>query len=133
MKEKKGNIAVNIVWFERFVECSRTQGTDAFVNSVWRFYWSLIDLGEGDYAIKTKVDEYIKNEWLPDVQNRYQIELAKENSETDSIKRFIYSSVESDRMPLLFRFIIQTIQNSKLGWKLPMNEDEAWDYKDAIG
>jgi hypothetical protein len=132
MKKKESNVAVNVIWFERFVECSRSQGTPNFVDSVWRFYWSLIDLGEGDYAIKTKVDNYIKDTWRPEFKKQYNQEIENQQSDTDAIKRFLYSSVEANRIPYLFNFIIQTIQNSELGWKLPMNSDEAWDYKDAI-
>lgn len=119
MKKDKSNVAVNVIWFERFVECSRSQGTPNFVDSVWRFYWSLIDLGKNELAIKSKVDTYINNEWRPELFKKYEKELSNQQSDTDAIKRFIYSSVEQDRIPYLFNFIIQTIQDSDLGWTLP--------------
>jgi hypothetical protein len=132
MKKDKSNVAVNVIWFERFVECSRSQGTPNFVDSVWRFYWSLIDLGEGDFAIKKKVDEYLNDIWFPRVNKLIKTNLENATSESDAIKKDIKDSVNLDQIGYLFNFIIQTIQNSDLGWKLPGNLDEAWDYKDAI-
>lgn len=133
MKDKKGNIPIHFVWFERIRECSASQGTSNFVDSVWRLYWILIDLGEDNLAIQSKVEEYIKNEWKPEFKNQYDKELSNQQSDTDAIKRFIYSSVEQDRIPYLFRFIVQTIQNAKLGWTLPKGDREHYELLGYMG
>lgn len=69
IKSKSPFVAVSAVWFERYLECSRTHGTEVFPRSVWRFCHSLLNLGEGKLAVKDIVDKYIAEVWSPYFNN----------------------------------------------------------------
>jgi len=114
MKREHSYVAISAIWYERFLECSRTFGTDEFVKSVWRFYHSLLNLDADDLAIYTKVTSYLNEVWNPNFA-----EVVKENT------RFLndISSIEHERDMIeaqliseLYHFIIQTIQDSGIGW-----------------
>ena len=117
MRDKKNLfIAVSAIWYERFLECSRTQGTDEFSSSVWRFYHSLLNLGENDLAIKNIVVKYTDNIWRPKLEQRFGEEVEKITSSTRGVKHFIRGFVEKELIVQLFEFMIQTIQDSGIGW-----------------
>ena len=122
MKEKKHNVAVAVIWFQRYKECSDTQGTPRFTSSVWRFYHSLLNLGD-ELPVKTKVSEYIKNIWKPNVDQIVQRRLTLDNISTNDDNNIsLYTDeVINERIVELFEYIIQTIQDSGVGW--PTHEE----------
>ena len=119
--KKKQFIAVSAVWFERFLECSRTHGTQEFPKSVWRFYHSLLNLGEEKLAIKNIVGDYYKNTWYPNFIETVKADCTRSNVSTDqdydmSNRKLIYDGNERVQIVHLYEFIIQTIQDSGVGW-----------------
>lgn len=127
----KGFVAISAIWYERFLECSRTCRTSEFPNSVWRFYHSLINLDDKELAIKNIVTDYINDKWQPKINNI--VEQNTINTTDDSSIDVEYRLVESHLITELFEFIIQTIQDSGVGWpNLKFSNSEAWDYDDAI-
>ena len=135
--KKKQFIAVSAVWFERFLECSRTHGTQEFPKSVWRFYHSLLNLGENELAIKDIIQDYTNNVWYPKLVKDFEDDCERNNVSLDldydmSNRRLVYKSNEQKNIINLFEYMIQVIQDSGVGWPTFSSSDEAWDYKDAI-
>jgi len=115
MKKDRGFVAISAIWYERFLECSRTCKTFEFPSSVWRFYHSLLNLDDGELAIKDKVDTYLEKVWRPRINKivRYN---TRDTNDLDTIgteRRF----TEENYIHELFYFIIQTIQDSGIGWE----------------
>jgi len=113
MKQDNRYINISAVWFERYVECSRTYGTSEFKNSVWRFYISLMNLND-ELKIYDQVTNYIKNVWRPKIDNIIE-KNTKMLADESSIEHEI-ELVEQSHMVDIFHFIIQTIQDSNIGW-----------------
>jgi len=108
-----------MIWYERFLECSRTQGTSEFSKSVWRFYSSLLNLDDKELAIKSKVDDYVDNIWKPEIKKVVRNHI--HGSTNSGIINAEWKIVEKQNIHLVFDFIIQTIQDSGLGW--PTKDD----------
>ena len=123
--KKEAHVAVAAVWFERFLECSRTQGTSEFPSSVWRFYHSLVDLGKDELAIKTTLEKYLEDEWNPEYDAMYNEMMDNETSDTRGVKEDVKNRVEKVLILRLFNKIAQTIQNSGVGWP---TKDEMQSY-----
>lgn len=117
------NLAIMMIWYERFLECSRTQGTSEFPKSVWRFYHSLLNINNDDLAIKSKVISYVDNEWKPEIKKRVRKTMIQyTGAQNDSsISDMEYGFKEAQYIYLVFDFIIQVIQDSGLGW--PTKDD----------
>jgi len=115
-KYEKQNIAISAIWYERYLECSRTYMTPVFHDSVMRFYLSLLDIDDNDKAVWTKVNKYYKDVWLPKV--KHQVEINTGDTYDEGIIQEEYKIVRSQFVDELFRFIIQTIQDSGVGWEL---------------
>jgi len=116
----KRNIAISAIWYERFLECSRTIRTDEFVDSVWRFYYCLLNLGEEKLAILDIVTNYMDTEWYPIVNKKYLKDL-ENHIGVAGIEPRLYRMAEQSNIIDLFKFIIQTIQDSGVGW--PTSEE----------
>lgn len=129
--KKNPFVAVSAIWYERFLECSRTYGTDIFTKSVWRFYHSLLNLGEGKLAIKNIVYQYYTEEYLPELEYRINESIDSKNV-TYGLRKGIKALEEQRLIVNLFEYIIQTIQDSGVGWPTYVATDEAWDYDDSI-
>jgi hypothetical protein len=128
MKTKNTSfVAISAIWYERYLECSRTLRTSVFVDSVWRFYHSLLNIGSGDLAIKDKVSEYYKDIWQPKLLDKYNEEVRVNNISSSDVssKNIIYSEIEKDMAVELFTKIIQIIQDSGIGFQI---RDEAYSY-----
>ena len=111
------NVAVAAIWYERFLECSRTYGMPYFTSSVWRFYHSLLNIGEKEKAIKDIVKKYIEDTWYPAFSQRYDNEIVKLHaSKNPNIQKKIRQLVTDEKIIDLFEFMIQTIQDSGVGW-----------------
>lgn len=114
--DSKGYIPISAIWFRRFTECSDMQGTISYPSSVWRFYHSLLNLGEDKLAIKDIIQNYVENEWEP--ITKYL--LAKETRyTTDSdVINHNKKQIELQHIHLVFDRIVQTIQDSGIGWTI---------------
>jgi len=127
--DKKSFVAVSAIWYERYLECSRVQGTEAFTKSVWRFYHSLLNLGEDKLAIRDKVKEYCNKTWRPTLKLKSELECKQSNISPYNVasRDVTYGQVENEIIIDLFEFIIQTIQDSGCGWPTP-KEMETFTY-----
>jgi len=114
MKKEHSYVAISAIWYERFLECSRTYGTVEFVKSVWRFYHSLLNLNNEDLAIFSKVKTYIDEVWTPTL-NTMVFEASESLNDTSSIEHE-REMIEAQTVSDVFHFIIQTIQDSGIGW-----------------
>ena len=112
--QDKQNVAVSAIWYERFLECSRTFGTNEFPNSVMRFYHSLLDLNDDDLAILKRVTEWKKKTWEPKIEEMVN-QVRQQTNDIDTID-FERKQIIKDHIHELFTFIIQTIQDSGIGW-----------------
>ena len=114
--QDKQNVAISVIWTRRYIECSDTQGTIEFPASVWRFYHSLLNINDGDLAIKDKVKDYKETVWEPKT-----IQLVRQQTQftndPDTID-FEHKQIIAQYIHELFSFIIQTIQNSGVGWTI---------------
>lgn len=126
MDKTKTNIAISMIWYERYLECSRTYKTDGFVDSVWRLYMSLLNLGADKLAIKDKVDDYIASTWKPMVDNDVEQAMVSNHISSNNLPgiRHSYNLAEESLIEELFQFIIQTIQDSGIGWPTPQELQE---------
>ena len=115
---KNRYLAISAIWFERFLECSRTYGTEEFPDSVWRFYHSLLNLDEKELAIKDKVRKFYVDDWKPRLDARVRESLMEEQIKNNdlSIVNLFYKLNEKQMVVELFEFIIQAIQDSGVGW-----------------
>ena len=116
-------IAVACIWYERYLECSRMYGTRMFTKAVWSFYHSLLDIDHDERAIKTKVTKYLNDEWLPLVKDNASAMKLKDKVHGNDVESHkSYNRIAEDRMAVyLYEHIIQTIQDSGIGW--PTNEE----------
>ena len=112
--QNKQYLAISAIWYERFLECSRTYGTMEFPASVWRFYYSLLDLDKEELAIKTKVKTFVEETWEPDIQKKTR-EVNPHNNDP-GIYDFDKQQIISQYIHEVFSFIIQTIQDTGIGW-----------------
>lgn len=129
MKDKS-NIAISIIWYERYLECTRTYGTEEFPLSVMRLYHSLLNLGKNKLAIRDICENYYKNEYKNTLneaikQECYNQEIEFDDPNKDSQIRQIKAMVIGEHSVYLFKFITQTIQDSGVGWH---TEDELTKY-----
>ena len=114
MKTDRNNIVISAIWYERFLECSRTFGTVEFPRSVMRFYNSLLDIDNGDLAIYSKVKTYKEDVFDPLIEN-IVLEATFNTNDLNVIETERCIAVR-DNIDRLFRVIIQTIQDSGIGW-----------------
>jgi len=112
--QDKQYLAISAIWYERFLECSRTFGTSEFTNSVLRFYHSLINLDHDDLAILDIVTEWKKKTWEPKIKEMVD-QVRRQTNDIDTID-FERKQIIKDNIHELFTFIIQTIQDSGIGW-----------------
>ena len=129
-QSKQQYVAISAIWYERFLECSRTYGTSEFKDSVLRFYHSLLDLDKEELAIKTKVTEYKETIWDPHI-NELVKQATQYTNDRDTIDVDTRGIIK-DNIHELFNFIIQTIQDTGIGWHTSTSDGDAWDYDDAI-
>jgi len=118
---KEQSLAVASIWYERYLECSRTYGTDEFPNSVWRFYRSLLNLGKEKLAIKDIVQNYVTNTWYPEIYELIKADCKRDRVDLDmkshrGRRELIKKQNEKREICKIFEFIIQTIQDSGKGW-----------------
>lgn len=125
MRKDHSFLAVSAIWYERFLECSRTCMTSEFVNSVWRFYRSLLNLDSENeqFAIKDKVREYVDEVWHPNI--KHIVENNTYHTNDGDVIRLEEKLVESQYIHQVFDFIIQTIQDSGIGWNV---NSDAYNY-----
>jgi hypothetical protein len=116
--DKKQHLLVSAIWYERFLECTRTHGTSEFPKSVMRFYISLINLDHDELNILDKVREYKKN-W--DQQIVEKVKQATQYTNDSGSIDFERQQIVSENIHELFTFIIQTIQDSGIGWSTQDN------------
>jgi hypothetical protein len=121
-QHEKGFVAISAIWYERYLECSRTCMTNEFPNSVWRFYHSLLNLDDDEMAIKKIVTEYINKTWQPKI-NKIVYDNTINTTDESSID-VEHRLVESQYINELFGFIIQTIQDSGVGWPTQQDIDQ---------
>ena len=119
---EKQNIAISLVWYERYIDCSRSYKTTQFYNDVERFYNSLLDIDHDKRAIRSMVTKYIDDEWSPSIR----AEIVERTAGYDeSSKAAISKLVVDNKAEDLFHFIIQAIQDSGIGWP---NQDQIDSY-----
>ena len=118
VKKDTYSVPISVIWYERFLECSRTYRTDDFVDSVWRFYYSLVNIGKNELAIRDIVQKYYDTVWKPTFMARVNYECEQEfiGASNNSTRDLIYYQNEKDMIVQLFQFITQTIQDSGKGW-----------------
>jgi len=116
MKVDKQYVGISSIWYERYLECSRTCMTPLFYDSVMRFYKSLLDIDSDKKAIYSKVKNYYETEWLSMVKNKVRYNTQDTND--DGILDEEYKITRSQCVDELYRFIIQTIQDSGIGWDI---------------
>ena len=120
-KDYKSYVAIASIWYRRYMECSDLIGyDDLFTKAVWKFYWSLLDVDEDDKAIKTKVDKYLNDEWRPSLHIAIADSMKQDHiSPNDKTNyRLYYRLNENDLIKYLFTKIIQTIQDSGIGFQI---------------
>jgi len=124
MKKDRGFIAISAIWYERYLECSRTYRTNVFPDSVWRFYHSLLNLSKDDEELKIRdiVTEYLNTKWRPKINSIIENN-TKDTSDLDTINSES-KIIESQYIHELFYFIIQTIQDSGVGWPTHQELDQ---------
>lgn len=118
---KHKHIAVTNIWSERFQECSRTYGTGEYPSSVWRFYHSLLNLGEGKLAVKDMVANYVEKEWEPKIH--YILAKTTQYTTDSDVIHFNQRTLEAQYIHEIFDCIAQTIQDSGIGWFKPTEGD----------
>lgn len=59
------NAAWAVFWFNQYAICCEARNTEAFSDLVDKFYKSLIDLGDNKFAVRSIIDTYLKEEWVP--------------------------------------------------------------------
>ena len=129
-QDHKGFIAISAIWYERFLECSRTYGTGEYPSSVWRFYHSLLNLGDDKLAIKDIIQNYVENNWEP--TTKYLLaKLSRYTTDSDVVNHN-KKQIELQHIHLVFDMIVQTIQDSGIGWTISNTDIGAWDYDDAV-
>jgi len=127
MRENRNqNVAISIVWYRRFCETSDCIGTEHESDAVWKFYHSLLNLGEGKLAIKDIVQEYIRNTWRPKVVSFYEDTIGV-NRGVPELELTYSRDAENRYIKELFSFIIQTIQDSGVGFPT-VNEITKFEY-----
>jgi len=114
--DKQQYVGITSIWYERYLECSRTCMTPMFYDSVMRFYHSLLDLDKDEKAIWSKVNKYYMETWLPMVNQKVKLNTTDTNDEGILIEE--YKIVKLQYVDEFFRYIIQTIQDSGVGWQL---------------
>ena len=112
MKTDRNNIVISAIWYERFLECSRTFGTVEFPGSVMRFYNSLLDIDKDELAIYSKVKTYKEDVFDPLIEN-IVLEATFNTNDLNVIETERGIAVR-DNIDRLFRVIIQTIQDLSL-------------------
>ena len=116
MKDKHGFIAISAIWYERFLECSRTYGTGEYPSSVWRFYHSLLNLGKDELAIKDIIQDYVENDWEPRI--KYILTKTTQYTTDPGVINFNQKTLEAQYIHEIFDMIVQTIQDSGIGWTI---------------
>lgn len=123
MKKNFNAIAISAIWFRRFVECSDMQGTSEYPATVWRFYHSLLNLDDDKKAIKDMVDKFLIEDWKPEV-NYYVEKNTTHTTDVDVIEGE-RKLMEASFIHKLFYNIVQTIQDSGVGWHI---DDDMQNY-----
>ena len=121
MKEKQKFVPMALVWFERYMDCSRLYGSDQFPHEVWKFYHSLANLGKDKLAIRDITRKYYNDVWYPGFIKEVVAEcdrkhISLEGEHDLSNRQFVHGLVMKDHIGRLYEFIIQTIQNAGCAW-----------------
>jgi len=112
----RDHLAISKLWYQCYAMCLEVYGTEMFPNAVMRFKTALIDLKDGA-KVKSKVDGYYKNTWMPRVKKQIDAYTRENYMQLDSaFTRFYRDHVINNEMPNLFMFIIQTIEDSGIGF-----------------
>lgn len=118
MKNRQQYIAISVIWFKAFSDCREAQASNPglFPSIVQSFYDSLLDLGKDKMAIKSIVEKYVNEEWQPVVDKEILVKLKNAWSETENKKDQIKRDVTNSHIKKIYTKIIQTIQDSGIGW-----------------
>jgi len=105
------------LWFRNIQQCDETYGTDLYEISVWRLYYSIINIKDGP-QLKQLIDDYLKNTWLPYIDNK--IEEWKKNNTFESVDEnqvlLERRHIMSERLPDLCYFIRQLLNDHGYGF-----------------
>ena len=105
------------LWFRNIQECDETYGTDLYEKSVWRLYYSIINIKDGP-QLKKLIDDYLNNEWLPYIDNKIE-EWKKNNTfecEDENLEMLERQHIMSERLPDLCYFIRQLLNDYGYGF-----------------
>lgn len=105
------------LWFRNIQECDETYGTDLYEKSVWRLYYSIINIKDGP-QLKKLIDDYLNNEWLPYIDNKIE-EWKKNNTfecEDENLEMLERQHIMSERLPDLCYFIRQLLNDHGYGF-----------------
>jgi len=125
MKNRQQYIAISQLWTKAYFNCMEAQAFNPpiFAEVVESFYDSLLDLGPDKLQIRTIVETYYNTELMP----FYDLLVSEEINNNWANTRGNLDRIKRDKkkllMPLLYKKIIQTIQDSGIGWELSKGGD----------
>lgn len=114
--QNKQYLAISAIWYERYLEGTRTYKTSEFPDSVDRFCISLVDLDcdNEELAIDSKVNKFIKEDWEPRIYE--MVNRITRHTSDPGVIDFERQQIIAQHKDEVFKFIIQTIQDSGIGW-----------------
>jgi hypothetical protein len=116
-KYSDSNVAIVEAWTACYIKCIFSNRYSSYVTNVKNWHEALIDLDDDKKAIRSKVDKYYYEVYLPEM-NKIIAKQAAFTEDVDTINS-IANEVEREYIRNLCHFIAQTIQDSGLGWKTP--------------
>jgi len=132
MNEQQGNhhvawadrVEYDKLWFRNIQKCDEDYGTDLYETSVWRLYYSIINIKDGP-QLKDMIDTYIQDKWYPKIQ-RHMAEWRKDNPfecDDEAVYTNERQQTQQELLPDLCYYIRQLLNDHGYGFYRKTTEE----------
>ena len=105
------------LWFRNIQLCDETYGTEQYENSVWRLYYSIINIKDGP-QLRDLIDEYLKTVWFPLIDSKVKLWHDRNSFESvdSNLELLERQHIMMEQLPDLCYFIRQLLNDHGYGF-----------------
>lgn len=112
------------LWFRNIQRCDEDFGTDLYETSVWRLYYSIINIKDGP-QLKDMIDTYLYDVWYPSIEEHIRLWRRDNLFEQDdpTVEESERQQYRRERLPLLCLYIRQLLNDNGYGFYRGRSEE----------